>query len=125
MKLVKSLTDKNIWDSYSVVRNRYISSAGLERSYPQLYFRGAPNGWGTTAMELVADFTWRTTQTFGSADNERFKFEIYGDWSVNFGDNQPDGMADQNGADIPITQGAGSYTITFNDQTKTYSVLKN
>jgi glucoamylase len=125
VKLVKSLTDKNTWDAYSIVRDRYASSAGLERSYPQVYFRGTPNGWGTTAMDLVDDFTWRTIQTFGSASNERFKFDIYGDWSVNFGDNEPDGIADQTGADIPITQGAGSYIITFNDQTKAYSVVKN
>jgi alpha-amylase len=76
-------------------------------------------------MDLVDDFTWRTTQIFGSAGNERFKFDVYGDWSVNFGDNESDGMADRTGADIPITQGAGSYTITFNDQTKAYSVVKN
>jgi glucoamylase len=125
VKLVKSLADKNTWDSYSIVRDRYASNTGLERSYPQVYFRGTPNGWGTTAMDLVDDFTWRTTQTFGSAGDERFKFDIYGDWSVNFGDNEPDGKADRAGADIPITQGAGSYTITFNDQTKAYSVVKN
>ncbi|MDX1520770.1 MAG: glycoside hydrolase family 15 protein, partial [Anaerolineae bacterium] len=123
IKLVKSLTDKNVWDSYSIVSDRY--STGFQSTYAQLYFRGTPNGWGTTAMDLVGDYTWRTTQSFGSGSNERFKFDVHGDWSLNFGDNQPDGVADQNGADIPITQGAGSYTITFNDQTKAYTVVKN
>ncbi len=36
-----------------------------------------------------------------------------------------DGKADTFGADIPISQGAGTYTITFDDQTSTYEVKKN
>ncbi len=122
IKLVKSLTDENTWDSYNIVRDRY--TGGPQSSYPQVYFRGTANSWGTTVMTLDSDYTWSTTQTFGSGGNERFKFDIYGDWSLNFGDNQPDGTADQTGADIAITQGAGDYLITFNDQTKAYTVVK-
>jgi glucoamylase len=124
VKLVKSLADKNVWDSYAIVRDRYANSPDFQTNLPQLFFRGTPNGWSTTPMTLVADFTWSTTQTFGSASNERFKFDVNGDWALNFGDNQPDGTADQTGADIRITQGPGAYTITFNDQTKAYTVVK-
>ncbi|MCB9078552.1 MAG: glucan 1,4-alpha-glucosidase [Anaerolineaceae bacterium] len=124
VKLVKSLTDQNTWDSYAIVRDRYGETGGLASTYPQIYFRGTPNTWSTTPMTLTADYTWVITPTFGSAGNERFKFDVNGDWSLNFGDNQPDGIADQAGADIPITEGPGDYTITFNDQTKAYTVTK-
>lgn len=125
VKLVKSLSDKNTWDSYSVVRERY-SGKGHKKTFSQVFFRGTPNGWGITTMNLVADFTWEITITFGSGNYERFKFDLYCDWSHNYGDNPPqDGVTDQNGADIPITEGAGSYTITFNDQSKAYTVIRN
>ncbi|WP_018247382.1 S8 family serine peptidase [Orenia marismortui] len=94
-----------------------------QSNYEQVYFRGTPNSWDTTAMELVDDYTWETTITF--TDNSRFKFDIYGDWSLNFGDNEPrDGYADQNGADIYVYDG-GTYKLTFNDNTKQYSLSKN
>jgi alpha-amylase len=77
-------------------------------------------------MNLVADFTWEVTADFGRGSSERFKFDVNGDWTNNFGDNSPqDGIGEPNGADIPITQGAGRYTITFNDRTKAYTVVKN
>ena len=74
---------------------------------------------------MVNDYVWSTTQSFGVSANERFKYDIYGDWSLNFGDNQPDGVADQTGADISVTDGPGLYTISINDQTKAYTVTKN
>ena len=98
---------------------------GFQKTYNQLYFRGTPNGWGTTSMDLVADYTWEIETNFGSASSERFKFDVHGDWSLNFGDNNNDGIAEQTGSDIYITEGAGDYTITFNDQTKAYSVVKD
>ncbi|MGB5593477.1 MAG: glucan 1,4-alpha-glucosidase [Crocosphaera sp.] len=123
VKLVKSLTDKKIWDSYAIVKERY-STREFVSEYPQVFFRGTPNQFETTPMTLVDDYTWRITVTVGSSDAERFKFDINGDWSLNFGDNNGDGIAEQSGADIPITQGPGDYTITFNDQAKTYTVVK-
>lgn len=121
--MVKSLTDKKIWDSYAIVKERY-STREFVSEYPQVFFRGTPNQFETTPMTLVDDYTWRITVTVGSSDAERFKFDINGDWSLNFGDNNGDGIAEQSGADIPITQGPGDYTITFNDQAKTYTVVK-
>jgi hypothetical protein len=93
--------------------------------YPQVYVRGTTNTWGTTAMTLIADNSWQVTATFGSASNERFKFDVYGNWATNFGDNGADGTADANGADIAVTQGAGEYVITFNDSTRAYTAVKS
>jgi alpha-amylase len=121
VKLIKSLTDKNTWDSYP-----FNSESTCQNPFSQVFFRGTPNQWGTTPMTFVEDeCIWKTTQSFGDGSSERFKFDINGDWSLNFGDNQPvDGIADQNGADIPLTEGAGTYAIAFNPQSQTYTVVK-
>jgi alpha-1,3-glucan synthase len=91
---------------------------------PQLYFRGTPNGFGNLPMLNVADRQWQIDVTFGNTANERFKLDVYGDWAQNYGDTQRDGVADLFGTDIPVTQGAGTYRIWFNDQTKAYTVTK-
>lgn len=109
--------------AYTVVKNG--GGGGFTSVHPQVYFRGTANGWATTAMTLVADYTWETTVDFVGDPTDRFKFDIYGDWSYNFGDNNNDGYVDQAGGDIYITQGAGNYTITLNDQTGAYTVIKN
>ncbi len=77
-------------------------------------------------MSLVADYTWAITVSFGSGPSERFKFDVAGDWSANYGDNDtpPDGVGDSFGADIAVNQGAGSYAITFHDQSKAYTLSK-
>ncbi|HMP90091.1 MAG TPA: S8 family serine peptidase [Kiritimatiellia bacterium] len=99
-------------------------AGGFNKVYPQVYFRGTPNNWGTTIMNLVSNNLWETEATFGAGSNERFKFDIYGDWSLNFGDNNNDGVADQSGGNIMITSGAGTYRIRFNDLTRVYSAVK-
>lgn len=93
----------------------------------QMYLRGTNNGWGSTNMALAnaQSCQWTVSATFGSASNERFKFDTFGDWSVNYGDNNSDGFVEQSGADIAITQGSGSYTITFTESNGAYSVKKN
>lgn len=99
-------------------------AAGFNKVQPQVYVRGTPNNWGTTLMTLVSNYVWETEATFGSASNERFKFDVHGDWSLNFGDNNSDGIAEQGGNNIAISQGAGTYRIRFNDQTRVYSAVK-
>ena len=86
-------------------------------NYSSMNLRGTFNSWGSQAMTCSGG-TWTTTATF-SADG-RFKFDAYGDWSTNFGDNNDDGRAEQGGGDINI--GADTYTITFNDSNMAYSV---
>lgn len=80
--------------------------------YPTLFFRGTPNGWSTTPMVLVSNYTWEITVAFDS--NGEFKFDVYGDWLQDFGD--------QYGQNIQIYDGAGTYRIRFQDQSLWYSV---
>ncbi len=98
--------------------------AAFQKTYAQVYFRGTPNGWATNKkFDLVGDFTWRTTAVTLNTATERFKIDINGDWSLNFGDNAPaNGVADQSGADIALPANK-TVTITWNDKTKSYTVV--
>lgn len=93
-------------------------------NFNQLYFRGTANGWAATAMTLVADNTWETVVSFDGQANQRFKFDVDGDWSHNYGDNGANGSLERTGADI-YTGVVGSYTVRMNDQSMTYSVTAN
>jgi len=103
--------------------SRFLGSSTFSKNYDQVFVRGSCNDWTTSPMELVADNTWQVEVSFGNEANQRFKFDINGDWSINFGDNNSDGTAEQSGEDISISA-SGTYTITFNDDTKTYTVKK-
>jgi hypothetical protein len=123
VKLLRSFADRDTWDSYPIVRARY--AAPHASAFVQVFVRGTGNGWGTTAMRLVCDHAWRLEGApFGAGAEERFKFDLFGDWSRNFGDDDGDGRADADGADIPIAAGQGSYAISFDDQTMQYAVVK-
>ena len=122
VKLLKSLADRNTWDSYPIVRARY--AAPHASTFVQVFLRGTNNGWATTAMRLVGDHSWQLEGVHFAGADARLKLDVYGDWSRNFGDDDRDGTADANGADIPVTAGAGAYTVTFDDRTMQYSVVK-
>lgn len=94
-----------------------------ESVYSQMFLRGTFNQWKTGSMMLTADNTWTLDMvSFAGNENARFKFDTEGDWSLNFGDNGSDGIADKNGDDIPVCPSVDPFTITFNDRTKKYSV---
>lgn len=54
-------------------------------TYTTMNFRGTPNSWGSMAMALVADDTWEATVTFDGQTNQRFKFDVAGNWTTNLG----------------------------------------
>ncbi|WP_275919700.1 alpha amylase C-terminal domain-containing protein [Aeromonas sp. 2HA2] len=107
--------------SASATVNVTDGSGAYTSELPTLHFRGTPNGWGVLAMTLVADNQWEARVTFDGQTNQRFKFDVKGDWSQNYGDTNTDGVADLTGADI-TTPVVGAYVVRFNDQTLTYSL---
>ena len=94
-----------------------------DANFDALYFRGTPNGWAATPMELTADHTWSLTVTFTGEDAQRFKFDLYADWTTNYGDNNSDGVLDQGGADIYASV-TGDYLVTVNDETLAYTMTR-
>ena len=97
------------------------NASGYAQTFASLKFRGTPNAWGSTAMSLVGDHLWSTTVNFDGQTNQRFKFDIAGDWATNYGDSNSDGVLEQNGSDI-YTSLVGSYLVKVNDQTLAYTL---
>lgn len=90
-------------------------------SWNSLYVRGTNNGWGLgTPMTKSGDVWTATNVSFGSATNQRFKFDVRGDWSLNYGGTGLTGTAVQSGGDIAVSANT-TYTITFNEVTKAYA----
>jgi hypothetical protein len=102
-----------------------VKDSGFSKNYPLVYARGSFNNWGLLPMALIANNTWQAKATFGTTTTERFKFDASGNWQTNFGDTNKDGTAERDGADIPITGGTGTYTLTFNDSTFKYTAIKD
>ena len=91
-----------------------------EKNFSSLYFRGTANDWGTAEMILVADNTWEVDVDFDGQNNQRYKFDVAGDWLQNYGDNNSDGLLELSGNDIQ-SSAIGLYKIQVNDNTLTYS----
>lgn len=72
------------------------------------FFRGTPNGWGTTALSQLAGTTQHTiTVDFAGEDTSpRFKVDHHGDWSENYP-----------AQDIPV-EDCSTYDIVFDSASK-------
>jgi len=94
-------------------------------SFSALSIRGTQNDWGTDAMTCVGDNLWRIDGVvFNGGDANgaaRFKFDRFNNWKENYGDDDGDQIAEIDGDDIGVAS-TGTYTITFNDVTKAYTV---
>ena len=99
------------------------NNGAFNSAYTTMNFRGTPNSWASMAMTLVADNTWEATVNFDGQANQRFKFDVAGNWTTNFGDTNADGTANQGGSDI-YTAVVGTYKVQFNDSTLKYSLTK-
>ncbi len=92
-----------------------------ETFFPRLVFRGTPNNWGSTEFTLVEGKIWQAKITFDGRSEQRFKLDIHGDWSQNYGDDNEDGVLDLAGRDI-YTSVTGDYLIEIDDQSQAYSL---
>ena len=95
-------------------------------TYPSMYLRGTMNSWGGTAMALTGNNTWTVSVSLTSGTAVQYKYDAYNNWSAssNWGDNNADGIGDlASGTNISYTPAStGSYTFSFNDSTKAYTV---
>ena len=90
-------------------------------AWPSLYLRGTNNNWTLSTPMTKSGNVWTASNvSFGSAASQRFKFDVRGDWSLNYGGTGLTGTAVQGGPDIAVSSNA-TYTITFNELTKAYA----
>ncbi|MDA3929977.1 MAG: RagB/SusD family nutrient uptake outer membrane protein [Prolixibacteraceae bacterium] len=96
--------------------------------YPILYCPGSYQGWDAANTSTVV-YSRNSDNTFEgylyfAADGEKFKFDTYGDWSLNYGDNEPaDGILEVEGIDILVAE-AGFYKVNVDLNTMAYSLTK-
>jgi beta-amylase len=89
--------------------------------WPSLYVRGTHNGWNlSTPMTKSGDVWTASNVSFGAGTGQGFKFDVFGNWSLNYGGTVSSGTAVQGGGNIPV-QANTTYTITFNEVTKQYA----
>lgn len=108
-------------------------SNGFARNYQFVDMPNTDNGWKAYApMTLTGNNHWEGKLTFDGVGAESFKFDVGGrlvngkfeatpNWAINFGSGGTAGVGAANGGNIPIP-GAGTYAITFNDQTLQYTI---
>lgn len=89
--------------------------------YEKVTYKGTSNNWKAQEMKLIADNIWYVQAAFGKTSSERFKFDIYGNWALNYGDSNKDGICEQAGNEIYV-EGGKVYDITFNDDSKAYTI---
>ncbi len=92
-------------------------------NYDNVYFRGTASGWDPLPMTPLYDHVWEVEVTFDGTPNPRFKFDIFGDWTENYGDDEGDFVADLAGEDIVVDPNA-TYRITFHELTRSYTVTE-
>jgi hypothetical protein len=99
----------------------YALSSEKEPEPEQVYLRGTFNNWADdTKMHLNNQGNWLINVSL--KNGAKFKFDIHGDWSENYGDNSEDGVSERDGNNINISD-AGNYTVEFNYKTKAYRVM--
>jgi len=73
-------------------------------AFPSLFVRGTYNNWSTAMPMTKIGTVWSLNKVrFGNTSSERFKFDVYGDWSQNYGGSGLVGKAIQGGNDITVT----------------------
>ena len=108
MTLGGCFESKEVKDEVQVFRNGDFLS-----SYQEIYFRGTPNNWEKTSMNLVADYTWEIVSYFESGDNTgeaRFKIDVSGNWREAYPSNDK------------IVASGKSYKILFDERDKKVEV---
>ena len=84
-----------------------------------------PNGWDSDQNMTynVETKTWSVTLDLIAGD---IKFRANDDWALNYGDTDFDGVMEEGGDNLPITE-AGNYTIVLNLEVAGYSytIVKN
>lgn len=93
---------------------------GRQAGFPSLYIRGSHNDWGTSPMVKIGSNWSLDGVVFGNSAQERFKFDVYGDWRQNYGGSGLQGSAVRSGKDIKVAAGA-TYNVKFDEAQKTYT----
>lgn len=93
-------------------------------NHSEMYIAGAFNGWGATALELIADNTWEVKEI--DLQGGPFKFKNTPDWTgVDWGDSNCDRTMEITTGGGPNAECgySGLVNVRFNDETLRYTVV--
>lgn len=112
-------TTKNLVNKFTANTNDLNSALGSISDWG-LVGSSTTNGWDGPDMEMYQTsagvFSMYATLTAGE-----MKFRLNNDWANNFGDDGANGSIESGGSNIAIA-GAGTYFVTLNLNTNTYTV---
>ena len=108
--------------------NAYESFQSFSVYHPETpWARGTMNNWSKTALVAATSYKYNGISYVGYvnvlAGSQQLKFDTStnADWSTSYGDNnQADNCLDQNGPNVPVTQGAGTYEVRYSTGTPGY-----
>lgn len=112
---------------YATVEQSVVMKAvKMANEYPVLHCPGDYQGWdaandSTVIYSRNSDNQYEGYLYFSGA--AEFKFDVNGDWSLNYGDNDADGTLEQEGANIAVAE-AGYYKINVDLDAMTYTMEK-
>lgn len=124
-RVTRSLVEKFIDPSLLKSMNARSNHLKSSKAYPLLYVTGDHDGWSHSPDYTLASvnsddnyegYIWLT-------DGKGFKIDPSSDWTeTDYGDNEPDGILDRPGENIPV-DGDGYYKINVNWDTKAYTMV--
>ncbi len=96
-----------------------------DSSFESMNVRSSLSAWSEgSPMRLIDDNLW-VGNISTSGGSVEYKFDVYNDWLINFGDDNVDGIANPGGANIVLPVVPGNYRIYFNDSTNEYNVINH
>lgn len=125
LRVTRSLVEKFI--DPSILKSFPANGSALKSSkaYPVRYVPGDHNGWSHDDNNVIASVNSDDNYEgyFWMTDGSGFKITADNTWDENYGDNEPDGVLDQNGSNIGVS-GDGYYKLYVNWATKAYTFEK-
>ncbi|QIL90697.1 PKD domain-containing protein [Microbulbifer sp. SH-1] len=116
--LIRSYSDQAAVVLYDE-RYKYLS-VRLAGSDPSMYFRGTPNNFDTSIpMIPLGNHHWVATVNFTGEADQRFKFDVFGDWSQNYGLDTANNLIALAGEDIYVSV-SGEYRVYLDRGNMTY-----
>ncbi len=89
-----------------------------------MYLRGTPNDFRNDVQMVHYGYDyWVGEMTFTGERNDRFKFDVYGDWQENYGLGEQEGTVESFGPDIPVPE-PGTYRIYLRASSMQYWMVR-
>ena len=100
-----------------------------EVAFPSLNLRGSFNNWENIPLSRDANTgLWSADVLFNGEGDlvaaQHFRFDVYGNGELIYGDNEGDGIADQGSRHDIFFNGIGKYRVTFNESDQRYTLTK-